>query len=361
MKKQTTNKTPNGKTRKTTAQKPQNATTAPEKTTPAPAAFPVLLSDFEKAYAAGDYAAELYALSRSIVFACLRKVIDPQRKAAQGRDSVSNSGLSPALVSLRRGVAHDKALLDNTANAAAAAYAVKFNANGDANTEKVNKAAAVGLDELLEDTISDGQDLVHDCAAALLEQAAAHANAGEGWTERPYTVRRLARKVYIKTTDSAAYREEETTPIQEVYRAVRRSIEQSRAAKTDPANGHIYIDGQDPETLDTVYFRLGKAARIDGQETAAARRPGDYIPGQPTEKRPAEAVTVDRETVDDLQALLDRLELTTNQRRIVELRLRGYGEKAVATYLGVTKQAVQNALHKVQKKAAAVGLVPAAK
>ena len=340
MKKQTTNKTRNAKTRKTTAQKPQNATTAPEKTTPAPAIFPVLLSDFEKAYAAGDYAAELYALSRSIVFACLRKVIDPQRKAAQGRDSVSNSGLSPALVSLRRGVAHDKALLDNTANAAAAAYAVKFNANGDANTEKVNKAAAVGLDELLEDTISDGQDLVHDCAAALLEQAAAHANAGEGWTERPYTVRRLARKVYIKTTDSAAYREEETTPIEEVYRAVRRSIEQSRAVKTDPANGHIYIDGQ---------------------EIAAARRPGDYIPGQPTEKRPAEVVTVDRETVDDLQALLDRLELTTNQRRIVELRLRGYGEKAVATYLGVTKQAVQNALHKVQKKAAAVGLVPAAK
>jgi len=37
MKKQTTNKTPNAKTRKTT--------------------FHVLLSDFEKAYAAGDYAA----------------------------------------------------------------------------------------------------------------------------------------------------------------------------------------------------------------------------------------------------------------------------------------------------------------
>lgn len=355
-----TNKTTT--TRKTTTKAQSKAaaalvTKAPEKTTEQPAAFVSLMSDFENTYkVGGDYAAPLYSLSRAIVFACLRKVIDPQRKAAQERDTVSNSGISPALVALRRGVVHDMHLLDNTAAAVTAAFSTRYNANGDLVTETVDPKAAAALVDLLGDTLSDGMDLVQDCALAILEQAAEHA-AAPGWLVTPYTVRRLAKKVYIRQEESAAYREEETTPIQEVYRAVRRSIEQSRAVKTDPANGYIYIEEETPDGLDTIFHRLGKVAAIDGNTTTTTdRRPGDYIPGQPTDRRPAEPVTVDAAAVTGLSALLDLLDLSANQRRIVELRLRNYGQKAIATYLGVSKQAVQNALAKIQRKAAALGL-----
>lgn len=342
------------KTNKTTTTK----TTAKTETKEAPKTFVALMGDFETAYTnGGDYAAPLYALSTSIAFACLRKVIDPQRKAAQDRDTVSNSGINPALVAMRRGIAHDMHLLDSTAALVATAYKTRYNATGDLVTEIVDPAANEALTAVMGNTLSDGMDLVQTAALALIEQAADHATANPGWLVAPYTVRRLARKVYIKQTDSAAYRDEETTPIQEAYKAVRRSIEESRAVRADPANGYIYIDEETPDGLDLIFRRLGKVAALDGNITPAAdHRPGDYIPGQPTDRHPAETVTVDTATVDDLNALLDGLNLTANQRRVVELRLRGYGYKAIATYLGVTQRAVAKTLEKVQAKAAAAGL-----
>ena len=43
---------------------------------------------------------------------------------------------------------------------------------------------------------------------------------------------------------------------------------------------------------------------------------------------------------------------------IVRLRMQGNGYKAIASYLGVTFQAVQNAMKKVQAKAEKIGFTP---
>lgn len=330
----------------------KNATPAPVKD------FEQVKRDFETAHASGkDYGPALLDLSTVFAYSVVNKCIDPQRKAAADRDTISDNGQNPAMIALKRGIAADRRTLDNTAAAANAATRATLNADGDAVTETVDKDAAAALAALVGETLSDGIDLVQTAAAALLEQAAAHAD-GPGWLDRPYTVRRLSRRVYVKAEDSAAYRDDETTPAQEVYRAVRRAVQESRAVQTDPRNGYTYIEDLTADGLDVIYFRLHKYADLGGY--AHNGQDGDRLPGSPAGfGQGGTHYTADRQTVTDYNAIMERLNLTGRQAVILRLRMQGKGNKAIATYLGVTYQAVQNTLAKIQKKAVAIGLTPA--
>ena len=306
--------------------------------------FETVKRTFEQALASGgDYAAPLYDLATAVAYSVVNKCIDPQRKTAAEKDSASDSGCSPLMLELKQGIGTDRRTLDSTRRNANAATRVIFNADGDCITETVDKDAAAALASLLGESITDGFDVVQEAAAALLEQAADHAN-GENWLDRPYTVRRLSRRVYIRLEDSAAYREDETTPIQEVYKAVRRYIQNSRAMRTDPRNGYSYIEdcAVDPSTgdvdpLETIYRRLGKYADLGGYDCN-----GNY--------------TTDRQTVDDCAALVQKMDLTDRQAQVLKLRLQGKGNKAIATYLGVSKQAIAKTVAQIQKKAVDIGL-----
>lgn len=312
------------------------ATTATEK-----ADFETVKRTFETALEnGGDYSPALLDLSTAIAFSVVRKCIDPQRKTAADRETVSDNGLNPAMVELRRGIAFDRRTLDNTTAAANAATRCTPNKDGDPITEVVNKDAETALADLIGEMLSDGIDLVNTAVVALLEQAADHAD-GPGWLDRPYTVRRLSRRVYIKETDSAAYRDDETTPAQEVYRAVRRAVQESRAVQTDPRNGYTYIEELTVDGLDAIYYRLQKYADLGGYNVN-----GNY--------------TADRQTVTEYNAIMDKLNLTARQAEVLALRMRGHGYKAIATYLGVTKRAVSKTMEQVQKKALAIGLIPPA-
>lgn len=330
----------------------KNATPAPVKD------FEQVKRDFETAHASGkDYGPALLDLSTVFAYSVVNKCIDPQRKAAADRDTISDNGQNPAMIALKRGIAADRRTLDNTAAAANAATRATLNADGDAVTETVDKDAAAALAALVGETLSDGIDLVQTAAAALLEQAAAHAD-GPGWLDRPYTVRRLSRRVYVKAEDSAAYRDDETTPAQEVYRAVRRAVQESRAVQTDPRNGYTYIEDLTADGLDVIYFRLHKYADLGGY--AHNGQDGDRLPGSPAGfGQGGTHYTADRQNVTDYNAIMERLNLTDRQAVILRLRMQGKGNKAIATYLGVTYQAVQNTLAKIQKKAVAIGLTPA--
>ena len=330
----------------------KNATPAPVKD------FEQVKRDFETAHASGkDYGPALLDLSTVFAYSVVNKCIDPQRKAAADRDTISDNGQNPAMIALKRGIAADRRTLDNTAAAANAATRATLNADRDAVTETVDKDAAAALAALVGETLSDGIDLVQTAAAALLEQAAAHAD-GPGWLDRPYTVRRLSRRVYVKAEDSAAYRDDETTPAQEVYRAVRRAVQESRAVQTDPRNGYTYIEDLTADGLDVIYFRLHKYADLGGY--AHNGQDGDRLPGSPAGfGQGGTHYTADQQTVTDYNAIMERLNLTDRQAVILRLRMQGKGNKAIATYLGVTYQAVQNTLAKIQKKAVAIGLTPA--
>lgn len=196
--------------------------------------FEQVKRNYETALASGkDSTQELTALATAVAYSVLNKCIDPQRKTAADRETVSDNGYNPALVQLKRGIAADLATLDNLRTATNKATRTAYNADGDLTTETVDKDAEKAVAALVE-TLSDGIDLVNAAALAILEQAAEHADA-PAWLDAPYNVRRLSRRVYIRTEDSRAYRDETTTPIQEVYRAVRQAVQDSRATQTDPA------------------------------------------------------------------------------------------------------------------------------
>lgn len=320
--------------------------------------FEQVKRDFETALEnGGDYSPALLDLSTAIAFSVVRKCIDPQRKTAADRETVSDNGLNPAMVELRRGIAFDRRTLDNTQTAANKATKITYTADGDAVTETADHDAENALNALIGETLSDGIDLVQTAACALLEQAADHAD-GPGWLDRPYTVRRLSRRVYIKETDGAAYREDETTPAQEVYRAVRRAVQESRAVQTDPRNGYTYIEDMTADGLDVIYYRLHKYADLGGY--AHNGHDVDRLPGGPAGfGQGGEHYTADRQTVADYNDIIDRLDLTPRQREVLELRMSGRGYKAIASYLGVTQRAIAKTVEQVQKKALAIGLTPA--
>lgn len=300
-------------------------------------AFETVKRNFETAYSAGgDYSAALLDLSQAIAYSTLNKCLDPQRKTAADRETVSDNGQNPALLEVKRGIYFDRQTLDNTATAAAKATKATFTADGDPVTITADKDAETALNALIGETLSDGIDLVNAAALALLEQAADHATA-PGWLDVPYTVRRLSKRVYIRSTDSAAYADVETTPIQEVYREVRQAIQNSRAVQTDPRNGYTYIEDLTVDGLDTIYYRMRKYADIGGYNCN-----GNY--------------TADRQTVEDYAAIIARLDLTPRQREVLELRMQGKGYKAIGTYLGVDVSNVKRTMKQVQAKAEKIGL-----
>ena len=314
-------------------------TTKTAQTTTARPDFDTVKRAYETALATGkDSADELTALATAVAYSVLNKCIDPQRKAAPQRETVSATGYNPALVQLKHGIAADLATLDNLRTATNKATRTAYNADGDLTTETVDKDAEKAVAALVGETLSDGIDLVNAAALAILEQAAEHADPAAPWLDTPYTTRRLSRRVYIRTEDSRAYRDETTTPIQEVYRAVRQAVQDSRATQTDPRNGYTYIEDSE-NGLETIYYRLHKYADLGGYNCD-----GNY--------------TADRQTVEDYETTVARLDLTDRQAQILRFRMQGKGYKAIATYLGIPQSSVCRCMYQVRNKAEKIGLTP---
>lgn len=314
-------------------------------TTATAPAFADLLRAYENAVLTdSDTAPALLALATATAHSVLKKCIDPQRKTAPQKETTSNNGISPALVAVKRGIIADLATLEKLDTASNKATALQFNKAGDLVSVVVDKSAEKAVDRLMRETLSDGLDLVNTAVVAILEMTAEHAESGAGFMERPFETRRICRKVYIKAEDTAKWETVTTTPIQEVYRAVRREIQNSKAVQTDPRNGYLYIEDTtadpDSDKTETIYRRLQKWADLGGYT-----RNGHY--------------TADPQTLADYETIVSRLNLTERQAQIISLRMRGYGYLAIGTYLGVDKRAVRNALEKVQAKCEKIGFTPA--
>lgn len=299
--------------------------------------FEQVKRNYETALASGkDTGTELTALATAVAYSVLNKCIDPQRKTAQTNDKVSNSGMNPALLELKRGISHDFATLEKARYCADNATHTTYNDDGDNVTEIDDREVYESFKGIVSETLTDGIDIVQTASLAILEQAKEHAN-GEKWLDTPYTVRRLSKKVYIQRTDSAAYKDVETTPIQEVYRTVRKAIQNSRAIQADPRNGYSYIEEMTADGLDSIYYRLGKYTDLGGYDCN-----GNYTTGE--------------DTVERYETIVSKLELTDRQAQVLKLRMQGKGYKAIATYLGVCQNAIVKTVKQIQVKATAAGL-----
>lgn len=305
------------------------------------------------------FATALTDLSNASAFSVIRKVADPQAKTAS---IVSDSGCNPAILALRRDMVRDRAYLDRLANASANATAPTYNGDGDPVVEVVDPDLYKAYNDLIHQSLGDGLDLVHDATIAILDEMQKQLARDPDMPidlERKYTVRHLKRKVWIKTADSiGGWETVETTPIQEVYKAIRRSIQASRHVHTDPRNGYLYLEdlAQDPdsETETVIYRRLAKWTDMgsDGSHDLTDRIGPAGLDGKPT------LYSVDRETVDQTDRLVESMNLTTKQATVLKYRLSGYGNKAIATAMGVTENSVKGAMNEIRRKAKAIGLNP---
>lgn len=321
--------------------------------------FETLLTNFETLHInnphSTEYSDTLQELSTAIAYSVLRKVIDPQRYNTQN-DNVSNSGFNSQLVSMKNVLYRDIQSIKNVNTIEPLCISHTLNDSGDDVTIITDRALYDGYNKLISHVLSDGMDLVQVASLAILEQCGSElVNDSEiGFIAKPYYITRLKKKIVIKKEDSKnGYETIATTPIQEVYRKVRKYIHDNKSLQIDPKNMYTYIelDNDSNDDENRIYKRLDKYADLGGVSISSGFNTVENTVINHVDSTHGGLYTADSATVDTIEKLIDKLELTDRQAQVLKLRLRGYGLKAIGTYLGVSHQAIAKTLKQVQTKA----------
>ena len=196
-------------------------------------------------------------------------------------------------------------------------------------------------DKRVSDIIGDGRDLVHAAFAAGLDEVEKH----NGDLKTPYLTSRVSRRVWYTDADICKPTESETSGIREMYRAARRYVQDNRAVSTDAANRHQYIEYQYSEFSDSD--ELSEFS----EDFAIYRRMPTVYSGT-DDAALTDAIASDRGDADTIDTIIDSLGLSEKEEKILRYRLRGYGEKATAKALGLTRDSVHGAMHRIRAKAA---------
>lgn len=307
--------------------------------------FTDLLRQYEKEYnndkTSVAFSNVLDELATAVAYSVIKKCLDPQRKGRKDGE-VSNSGCNTQLDEVKRSIYRDKNTLANIDYSCKKAFITVYNEDGDRQTKTADSDYRYAYNKLTQQTLGDGLDLVNTAIISLLDECTKVDTTAENFLETVYTVRRLKKKVWIKVEDSVnGWETVETSPIREVYKAVRREVANNRSLNIDPSNGYMYLEdlATDEESNEetTIYRRLNKFSDLAGNVT-------DFNGAVKFE-------TVDANSVTDYDTMVEKLELTARQAKILELRMGGYGYVAIATYLGVNEKSVRDVLKTVQKKA----------
>jgi len=177
------------------------------------------------------------------------------------------------------------------------------------------------------------------------EKAIAENRFDGEWMEKEYTVRRLKKRVRIQSADSVNGWEDKTvTPIQIAFTAVRRAVKKTRSVQV-ASHKYTYLetvaaDEQSGEKT-VAYDRLPLYCNLVGEETDSN--------GRPT------AVTAERSAYNKYLYLVEKMNLTDREMDILTYRVRGFGNKAIATRLGITENACKGATNRMREKARKVG------
>lgn len=318
------------------------------------AAFDALKSAWMSDPADGE---KLETLAKAIAGIVARKCADPARKSALYSDKVSDGGQSSAILDLYRAIYADMALLANTRAAAAEERTImRVTQGGDIKRTYIESDR---LNAIIGKTLGDGADVVQSVILELLEQLDKHGGA-DNWLEQSCSVERLAKQVLIRRDDSAAYRTVETTPIQEAFRAARREVSDNSAVKESSAK-YAYIDAlecgdEDERGEGRVYRRLALYSDIggapcNGRIDSAAGSPRGYSDS-------ADNYTVGTSDYRRYYALRDRLNLTERQEQILVLREKGYGYRAIGTYIGIREETVYTTMRRLREQLDGMDFAP---
>lgn len=277
-------------------------------------------------------------LATAVAYSVIRKCLDPQAKSGK----TSNSGCNPQLEEVKRSIYRDTNTLKNIDYSCKEAFTTVYNEDGDRQTKTKDSDYRYAYNKLTQQTLGDGLDLVNTAIVSLLDECTKVDTTTGNFLETVYTVLKLKKKVWIKVSDSVnGWETVETSPIREVYKAVRREVANNRSLNIDPSNGYLYLEdlAKDEESNEeaTVYRRLNKYTDLAGNVT-------DFNGAVKFE-------TVDSGSVADSDKMTEALELTARQAQVLQLRMSGYGCVAIGTYLGVKEESVRSVLQTIQKKA----------
>lgn len=277
-------------------------------------------------------------LATAVAYSVIRKCLDPQAKSGK----TSNSGCNPQLEEVKRSIYRDTNTLKNIDYSCKEAFTTVYNEDGDRQTKTKDSDYRYAYNKLTQQTLGDGIDLVNTAIVSLLDECTKVDITTGNFLETVYTVRKLKKKVWIKVSDSVnGWETVETSPIREVYKAVRREVANNRSLNIDPSNGYLYLEDlvRDEESNEeaTVYRRLNKYTDLAGNVT-------DFNGAVKFE-------TVDSGSAADYDKMTEALELTARQAQVLQLRMSGYGCVAIGTYLGVKEESVRSVLQTIQKKA----------
>ena len=292
------------------------------------------------------YTTALTDLATACAFSVLKKLCNVGGVLTE--TSKSTTDTAKTIRQLRQSLAKDLHDLDRIQYASNNATALEYNADGDLITVIKDKDLHNALTTLCGECFGDGLDLMHTAITTIVPETEKATDTSGNFMETPYNVRRLKKKVYIQSVDSlGGYETVTTTAIQEVYKAIRREVESNRTMQV-ASNKYTYLESiatdTETDTETTVFRRLPKYSGL-AYETFDTN-------GKVT------SITADTETVDTTDRIIEMMNLTTKQAKVLQLRQSGYGYKAIATYLGVTQRAVAKTVQAIQTKALAIGLTP---
>lgn len=220
------------------------------------------------------------------------------------------------------------------------AYALEYTKDGELR-QTVNGDLDKKATEKLCISYSNGYDLLQVAILKILDlEAEGHENLLE-----QYKIKTLDKRVLIGEKNSASWKYQDTSGLHEIFLAVRREIEQHQS--TNINNKYLYLDEllEDEEgNVEQVYRRLHANniyATLDG-----AVKNNTYA-------------TVTEQDEQDINALIIKLKLSARENEILKLRIKGYGYKAIATYLGIPTDSVKKYIKRIRVKAQQNGLYQA--
>lgn len=178
--------------------------------------FTDLLRQYEKEYNNDKTSVAFYnvldELATAVAYSVIKKCLDPQQKGRKD-GQVSNSGCNTQLDEVKRSIYRDKNTLKNIDYSCKEAYITTYNEDGDRVTKTKDSDYRHAYNKLTQQTLGDGLDLVHVAMVTLLDESEKADRTKENFLENTYKVRRLKKKVWIKSADSVnGWETVETSP-----------------------------------------------------------------------------------------------------------------------------------------------------
>ena len=305
--------------------------------------FPLLLRTFENNYdPSAEYESEadslnadlLYSVAYALTYSVIKKIL--------------NVSASSVVYAMRSDLYREQTRQATLAYLDPLSYSEGYNKDGETVREE-DKKVKKSIISALRETAGDGFDLVQDAVVKLLEEISKTTDLSSGYMERPYKVRRLKKKVRIQDESSVGgWETVETTIVQETFKCIRGKISASSSVES-ASDKYSYLEDYttDEETgwEEVIYRRLSKYSQLadpvydfNGAETVT--------------------VAVGIEDYTRVEETVAAMGLTARESAVLKYRLSGYGNKAIATALGITENSVKGARNTIRKKAERIGLDP---